>query len=100
MAAGRPVVSSALDEVKLNFGSVVRIARNHTEFIALCRRELDTPSRTRISRGLKLAADNSWEAIVAKLEHHVAETLTAKTGSHSAEIVNIVPLVRDQRAYV
>jgi glycosyltransferase involved in cell wall biosynthesis len=100
MAAGRPVVSTALDEVKSNFGTVARIARDHSEFIAMCRREVETPSRSRIARGLKLAADNTWEAIVGKLERHVAETLSAKTENIPAEIVNIVPLVQNQTAYV
>lgn len=100
MAAGRPVVSTALDEVKSNFSTVARIARDHSEFIAMCRREMETPSRSRITRGLKLAADNTWEAIVGKLERHVAETLSAKTENIPAEIVNIVPLVQNQTAYV
>lgn len=39
MAAGRPVVSTALDEVKSNFASESRIAASHEEFIALCRAE-------------------------------------------------------------
>jgi len=76
MAAGRPVVSTALDEVKLNFGSVARIARSHAEFIALCCREVEKPSKTRIARGLKLAAANTWEANVDKMEKLIAEVLT------------------------
>src|SRR5687768_7150299 len=43
MAAGRPVVSTALDEVKLNFGSVARIAKNHDEFVNCCMTEVAQP---------------------------------------------------------
>jgi glycosyltransferase involved in cell wall biosynthesis len=75
MATGRPVVSTALDEVRMNFGAVARIARTHQEFIALCDREVSAPSRVRIRRGLRLAADNTWEAIVAKMEGHIADVL-------------------------
>jgi hypothetical protein len=100
MAAGRPVVSTALDEVKSNFSTVARIARNHSEFVALCRREVETPSRSRIERGLKLAAGNTWEAIVGQMERHVAEALISKTENIPAEIVNIAPLVGNQTAYV
>jgi glycosyltransferase involved in cell wall biosynthesis len=100
MAAGKPVVSTALDEVKSNFNTVARIARNHSEFIAMCRREVEAPSCSRIARGLKLARGNTWEAIVARMEQHVAEALTSKTENIPAEIVNIVPLVRNQTAYV
>jgi hypothetical protein len=76
MAAGRPVVSTALDEVKSNFGSVARIARNHREFVAFCMQEIATPSRARIARGRKLALENTWEAIVARMEEHIAAILT------------------------
>ncbi len=75
MAAGRPVVSTALDEVKLNFGEVARIAQSHDEFIALCAAEVKKPSRTRIKRGLKLATNNTWEANVVRMKTHIAEVL-------------------------
>ncbi len=85
MAAGRPVVSTALDEVKLNFGKVARIARSHAEFVELCAAEVDRPSRARIARGLKLAAENTWEANVARMEEHIAEVLAARTASDTRE---------------
>lgn len=75
MASGRPVVSTALDEVRSNFNTVARIAESHEEFISFCEREVKSPSRLRINRGLKLAAENTWEAIVEKLEGHVQEVL-------------------------
>ena len=77
MAAGRPVVSTALDEVKMNFGSVARIAKTHDEFIALCAAEVASPSRARIARGRRLAAENTWEAIIAKMERHITDALGA-----------------------
>lgn len=88
MAAGRPVVSSALDEVRMNFGSVAHIAKTHDDFIKLCAREATSPSRARIARGLKLAADNTWEANIARMEQHIADILVenstaAETSSRS-----------------
>jgi glycosyltransferase involved in cell wall biosynthesis len=100
MAAGRPVVSTALDEVKSNFASVARIARSHEEFISLCVREVESPSQTRIRRGLKLAAENTWEAIVAKMEAHIVDALTATREEAATESTAIVPLVGKQSAYV
>ena len=76
MAAGKPVVSSALTEVKLNFGRVAQIARSHDEFVRLCAEEVASPSRVRIARGLKLAADNTWEANIARMEQHIADVLS------------------------
>jgi glycosyltransferase involved in cell wall biosynthesis len=78
MAAGRPVVSTALAEVRSNFASVSRVALDHAEFIDHCRREVASPSRLRIKRGLKLAAANTWEAIAAKMDAHIADALALK----------------------
>jgi glycosyltransferase involved in cell wall biosynthesis len=79
MAAGRPVVSTALDEVKGNFGEVARVARTHEEFVALCAQEVSSPSSRRIARGLTLAATNTWEVIAHKMEGHVLDALAAKS---------------------
>lgn len=78
MAAGRPVVSTALSEVKSNFADVARIARDHDEFIELCEKELASPSARRVSRGLALASRNTWEFIAGKMEDHVLDVLAAK----------------------
>jgi hypothetical protein len=61
----------------LNFRSVSRIARTHDEFIELCEAEVANPSVARIQRGLKLAAANTWEQNVAKMDHHIAQVLAA-----------------------
>lgn len=75
MATGRPVVSSAVPDVVSNFSSVVAVADNHEQFITICRSLVDSPPRERVSLGLKLAAQNSWERIVGELEDHVATGL-------------------------
>lgn len=75
MAAGRPVVSTALDEVKLNFGTVARIAATRDEFVQFCLREAESPSRLRINRGLKLTRENTWEANIARMKQHIAAVL-------------------------
>ncbi len=75
MAAGRPVVSTALDEVRMNFGTVARIAPSRDEFVRLCVREVARPSHARIARGLKLASENTWEAVVARMGRHIADVL-------------------------
>jgi glycosyltransferase involved in cell wall biosynthesis len=79
MAAGRPVVSTALDEVRSNFDGIARVARSHDEFIALCAQEVSSPSSRRIARGLSLASGNTWEAIAAKMEGHILDVLVAKS---------------------
>jgi hypothetical protein len=54
----------------------------------------------RIERGIKLASENTWDAIVGKLERHVADALIARTENISSEATNIIPLVANQTAYV
>lgn len=77
MAAGRPVISTALDEVRTNFSTVARVAHTHAQFIHFCRQEAAAPSQVRLRRGLKLAAENTWEAITTKLADHISDVLTA-----------------------
>lgn len=75
MATGRTVVSSAVPDVISNFGSVVKVARSHDEFIQLCHQETTQPDQKAIERGLKRASENSWESIVNKLEGHIRDVL-------------------------
>ena len=84
MATGRPIVSSAVPDVVRNFGAVVHVANSHDEFIRLCRRAIEQPDPGRIERGLKMAAENSWEQIVGELENHVVAALNRK---ESLEVV-------------
>ncbi len=89
MAAGRPVVSTALDEVKLNFGTVARIAATRAEFVKLCLRESESPSRLRIARGLKLAKENTWEANIARMKQHISAVLAPTDGAAESQTTNI-----------
>jgi len=75
MAAGRPIVSTAVPDVVRNFGSVAKIARTPQEFISLCEEALAKSDPPTIERGLRMARDNSWESIVACLETHVQDAL-------------------------
>ena len=78
MATGRQIISTAVPDVVRNFGSVVSIARNPQEFVALCEKALDQPDAEAIARGLKMARQNSWDSIVAQLEGHLDEVLEHK----------------------
>ena len=78
MATGRPVISSAVKDVVRNFGSVIQIANGHQEFISLCREGVEAPDAGAIKRGLQMAAENSWERIVVKLEEHIEAAILNK----------------------
>jgi glycosyltransferase involved in cell wall biosynthesis len=78
MATGREIVSTPVADVVSNFGSVVKIARTHNEFVELCEAALDRPDTKSIARGLKMAQQNSWDSIVTQLENHMADALQLK----------------------
>ena len=75
MATGRTIVSSAVPDVVSDFGSIVKVAHSHDEFIELCRAEAAQPDQKAIERGLKMASENSWESIVSRLEGHIRDVL-------------------------
>jgi hypothetical protein len=84
MATGREIISSAVPDVISNFGSVVKIAHSHAEFIELCRQAIERPDQKAIARGLKMASENSWESIVNKLEQHIRDVLVRNNGEMRA----------------
>jgi glycosyltransferase involved in cell wall biosynthesis len=75
MATGRPIVSTAIEDVVLQFNDVVNIARTHEDFVSRCERAATRPNPVAIRRGLERAKANSWESIVSQLEAHVANAL-------------------------
>lgn len=78
MATGTPIVSTPVPDVVSNFGSVVKIAVSHDEFIDLCRKETLQPDESAIARGIQMAQENQWETIVEKLEGHIEDVLRLK----------------------
>jgi len=76
MATGRPIVSTRIEDVVLQFSDVVSIASSHEQFIAACESAIAAPCEMRMARGLTLARKNSWDSIVKSLEAHVADVLT------------------------
>ena len=78
MATGRPIVSTAVEDVVLQFSEVVDIALTPDEFIHQCVCRAARQDRRAIERGLQLVARNSWESIVRELERHVDDALAHK----------------------
>jgi glycosyltransferase involved in cell wall biosynthesis len=75
MAAGKPVVSSAVPDVLHNFAQYIAVARSHDEFIAEVRRALTEPDTARIARALAHADACGWDAIVASMRAHIVRGL-------------------------
>lgn len=104
MAAGRPVVSTAINEVKSNFSQVARIGSDHDEFLRWCVRECESPTHSRVTAGLRMAAENTWEAISANMEAHIADADAARAGTaaaaRSAASSSTLPVQSSGLAYV
>jgi glycosyltransferase involved in cell wall biosynthesis len=84
MATGRMIVSTAVPDVVRNFGAVIKIAKEHDEFIRLCREAVEKPEPDAIKRGSRMACENTWERIVARMEEHIEEAFKMKRTGRSA----------------
>lgn len=78
MAAGKPVVSTAVKDVVRNFAPIAQVARSHAAFIRLAEDACRAPSAALIARGLERAANCSWDAIVAAMRGHVLSAVAAR----------------------
>jgi glycosyltransferase involved in cell wall biosynthesis len=78
MATGRPIVSTAIEDVVAQFSEVVEIARSPAEFIAGCERAVAGIKPARLHAAIELARSNSWDRIVEELEMHLHEAITFK----------------------
>jgi beta-glucosidase/6-phospho-beta-glucosidase/beta-galactosidase/glycosyltransferase involved in cell wall biosynthesis len=78
MATARPIVSTPVPDVVSNFSEVVKISNGHDEFIRLCEEAIKQRDNEAVERGCQMAQDNTWDAIVAKLEGHINDALAAR----------------------
>jgi glycosyltransferase involved in cell wall biosynthesis len=84
MATGRMIVSTAVPDVVRNFGTVVKIAATREEFVSLSKQAAAHPDPAAIKRGLDMAGENSWDAIVSQLERHMEEALAQCSAGRAA----------------
>jgi glycosyltransferase involved in cell wall biosynthesis len=86
MAAGKPIVSTAISDVVHNFTPVVAVAHSPEEFVAAVRRAIERPDAELIARGLEQARANSWESIVARMERIIRDAIrTRETRSERSD---------------
>ncbi|MEY2563443.1 MAG: hypothetical protein QOH88_1636 [Verrucomicrobiota bacterium] len=78
MATGRPIVSTAIEDVVLQFGDIVNVGRTAEEFLRMCHRAAKRPNALQVERGLEVAANNSWDSIISQLDGHVLDVLNRK----------------------
>jgi glycosyltransferase involved in cell wall biosynthesis len=75
MAAGKPIVSTAVSDVVHNFTPVVTVAMSDDDFVTATATAMLNPDAAMIARGVEQARANTWESIVARMERIVREAL-------------------------
>ena len=71
LAAGVPVVSTAIPDVERFFGDVVRVTRSHEEFVGAVGDVLAAPDPAVRERGMALARAASWDAMTKRMADRV-----------------------------
>jgi glycosyltransferase involved in cell wall biosynthesis len=75
MAAGKPIISTAVPDVIRNFTPIVAVAHSPQEFVAEVASALTHCEPARIAQGLARAESAGWDAIVASMRAHIAKVL-------------------------
>jgi hypothetical protein len=96
MAAGKPIVSTAVADVVRNFTPVVKVARSHDGFVAAARAAVTCPEPELVARGIGMAKDASWESIVGTMQGLMTEALTRRSEAKRAD-VDAVPATSGRR---
>lgn len=77
MAAGKPIVSTAVADVVRNFTPIVAVAHSHDAFIDAVERAYRQPDTRLIAQGLHQAQGASWNAVVSAMEHEMQQAIPA-----------------------
>lgn len=89
MAAGKPIVSTPVEDVVLQFSNIVKIGQNHEDFIDHCRAAIDQPDTKAIKRGLVRAENMTWDSIVGKIDQNIRDMLVQKYPRANSDTVTI-----------
>jgi glycosyltransferase involved in cell wall biosynthesis len=81
MAAGKPVVSTAVPDVVRHFTPIVQVARSPAEFVALAAAAAAHPDPDSIALGIERAQAATWDSIVDAMRGHVLSAVKARQSS-------------------
>lgn len=84
MAAGKPIVSTAVSDVVHNFTPIVKVAYNPAEYIAAVTQAITAPNQELLAAGVKRAALASWNSTVATMRQLILESLAQREKSVGA----------------
>jgi len=75
MAAGKPIVSTAVPDVLRNFTPIVTVAKSTKEFLAGVWNAAVAPDGQHIAAGIELASRSSWEDIVFRMRSLIRQAV-------------------------
>jgi glycosyltransferase involved in cell wall biosynthesis len=90
MAAGKPIVSTAVADVVRNFSPIVTVATTQEEFLTAVVKEAAHPDATRIADGIEMASQSSWESIVDKMRTLISEAVDESPILHTVNVATEV----------
>ena len=73
MAAGKPIVSTAVPDVLRQFVPIVEVALDHEAFVDAALRAVSSPCHALLDKGVERAQRATWEAIVASMRAHLLD---------------------------
>jgi glycosyltransferase involved in cell wall biosynthesis len=92
MAAGKPIVSTPLADVKRNFTPVVRVAHTREEFVTLAPGLARNPDLVLLKEGMRKASEASWESVVSQMSgliHDASSEVAPATRKPAARAVQL-----------
>jgi len=80
MAAGKPIVSTAVPDVQHHFTPIVDVALTAEEFVSAVQRAARSPRAELIEQGIERANRASWDSIVSAMRGHMLDSVRARPG--------------------
>ncbi|HZX81602.1 MAG TPA: glycosyltransferase [Lysobacter sp.] len=84
MAAGKPIVSTAVADVVRNFTPIVDVARSPSEFVDAVERAWHAPDADLIAQGIERAQGASWDATVESMRNDVQRAVWTAVPAQAA----------------
>jgi len=83
MATATPIISTPVPDVVSNFSTVCKISKTSEEFVKFACEQVAQVDQVAVERGVKMASENTWDAIVGKMEGHIADVFERRAEVHS-----------------
>jgi glycosyltransferase involved in cell wall biosynthesis len=83
MAAGKPVVSTAVPDVLHHFTPIVDVAQTAEDFIAAIQSAARSPRADLIEQGIDRANRASWDSIVSAMRRHMLDSVRSRSNARA-----------------